>query len=619
MRRTLAFLTAVAVLSLIPCERATLATAPQPAAAAARSVGPRTVGGDLTVLDPPSGATYDLSLFGVPDGLEVFDLGDAVDGQPLERILHVSGGLRPYQYISGALRPNLIATGDAPEFNPDFIALSAAGVVSGTLQVGGFVGEFFFDVNIVDASGTVLSVVYRINFVDEFSEPFRFAQDDLGDAQQGLNYAARIQALNGDLDLDTNASTARFSLVPDSADIGGQALERLEEIGLTLNADGTLYGRPLQGGTLTFTVHAEDALGATALSFDGGSDDQTFSLEIETLGTASSTFYADHCLLRGTLARNRRDSFSLRGTVDMGGQLLAQLAGTPITVRFGGGKYVSADPGGRPYGRTFRGILDARGAARVVVQDDPFTEAFEGFRFSALVRQNGRVSVNVSGADLFEAVNADTLIQEPIHNLIVEVAFGNALHCEAVSMPTQVTFSPYQLRYSLQGKGELGLPLAGIFQTSAVLGRDEGTFEGNRGNNWLVHFAAAPRFGIDGSDLSGASNATFRFGRNYDSSQSVDLDNLFHEEAVTLNTDRPVFRFARPKNDPGRVLIVMLHTILYRHSVRTVLLREDQTGIPQAQSSAEADVLQFELQAGSANGACSRPLFPFGKRWSHLP
>lgn len=595
------------------------AAAPKSATAhapAPRTAGPRNVGGDLRFLDPPSDSTdysATLGMLGVPDGLDVFDLGDAAPGERIERVMHVAGGLKPYRFSSGNLRTLLIDEfGDDPDANPDFISITDAGVVTGILD--GVSGELFFDVSVVDAGGAVILAVFRINFVDEFD--LRFAQENLAGAQLGLNYATRIQTLGGDLNFDTFESTARFNVVPDSIDLGGQALDQLTEIGLTLSADGTLYGRPLQTGTLTFSVHAEDATDTEALSFAGGVGDQTFTVEIEDMAFAGSTFYCDGCIIRGTLARSGRDSIQVRGMADFAGQLLANLAGTPITLRVGAGR----NRDGTPCGRTFSAVLDARGNAKKIVPDDPFTDENEAYSFRATVRANGRVSLNVTGTDLYEAVNADTLIEEPLNTVVLEVAFGNALHCEAVSALTKVTQNPYQLVYFLAAKGEQGQPLAGIFQTWKLKGRDIGQFVGNRGTAWTIFFSAAPRFGIDGSDLTGSGSATFRIGRNYDSSATAEPGNAFYEESVTLNTTRPqTYRYLRPKDGTEEITQATFQPFAFRHNVATSYIRDDVSGIPQAIVSGTPEVLQFEVEIGSARGATSRRLFPLSRAYYEHP
>ena len=69
-----------------------------------------------------------------------------------------------------------------------------------------------------------------------------------------------------------------FQIADGSVLVNGAAISRLEDAGLSLSTDGTLFGRPMPSTDIKFTVLARDTAGHGAISRDGTVPNQTFTI-----------------------------------------------------------------------------------------------------------------------------------------------------------------------------------------------------------------------------------------------------------------------------------------------------------------------------------------------------
>lgn len=572
---------------------------PNDARAAAKGKGrpqasPREIGGPLRFLDPDFIGTLpsDLITFGIDDtGISYFELGDIATGEPFERMIHIAGGNAPYQIVVTAF---VEVIGGSAVSVTDEIALSDAGVVTGE-YIGG-ADEIFFDVRVVDSVGVELTGIFHL-LVDTTGS-FRFAQDRLAGAQLGLNYVTRIQTVNN------GGDPVVFNVEAGTITLGGGDIDDLEEIGLTLNADGTLYGRPLQTGTLEFTCVADDGFGGLAVDYKNIGDlFQVFTVEIEDMTQAMSTVMLFTAEIKGRLEKVQTDSVAIKGILDLNGQLLANLAGHPVTLRIGGGPAGT----GAPYGRTYSAIVNGTGKAKSdALGDDGEGEEIVIDKFTFSLNAKGFFSAKVKATDLLAAVNAENLTDGDDVRIYIEIAIGRLLAVEALEMPAHVTATRYDMRFALNRQAQKGQPLAGGCQGFAVAATDVGAGGLNPGDKYVLRFFGAPRFGIDGSDLGGTGSATLRLGDGFEQSMSLDT-----------STPRPIFKREKGSDEP--VIEFRLDPKGMRHFATTQKVLEDDTAFPLASESSEPYGLQIELDAGSLSCATTVLMFPNRSKWQNKP
>jgi hypothetical protein len=154
-------------------------------------------------------------------------LFSGVQDQAYTGSLSASGGTAPYTFslVSGSLPPGL--------------ALASGGAVSGTPTSG---GHFTFTVQAVDANAFSGSqpVVLDVAF-----PPLDLTPATLPDGQVYQAYAQAITVANG-------TAPYRYRVITGALPAA-----------FTLSSDGQLSGAPLQAGTSTFAVQADDAVGAS--------------------------------------------------------------------------------------------------------------------------------------------------------------------------------------------------------------------------------------------------------------------------------------------------------------------------------------------------------------------
>lgn len=150
-------------------------------------------------------------------------LPEARVGSPYEASLAASGGSAPLRYALEGLAPGLtyeIGTGE----------------LRGSATQG---GDYEVRAKVVDARGLQDLRVYALHVIPSLDVTTRA----LPPAQVGAAYSARLEV-------------AALSLPVQWTLVGGAL-----PAGLTLAADGTLYGTPSSVGTASFTVQARDARG----------------------------------------------------------------------------------------------------------------------------------------------------------------------------------------------------------------------------------------------------------------------------------------------------------------------------------------------------------------------
>jgi hypothetical protein len=153
-------------------------------------------------------------------------LPNATAGTSYSQTFTVTGGIAPYTWSvpSGTL--------------PSGLALSAAGVLSGTPTQG---GRLDFTVRVTDASGSFTTKAFTLTVS---VGALTITTDSLPNGTAGSAYSQAVAATGG--------------IPPYTWTVPPGALQS----GLALSAAGLLSGTPTQGGTFNFTLRVTDASGS---------------------------------------------------------------------------------------------------------------------------------------------------------------------------------------------------------------------------------------------------------------------------------------------------------------------------------------------------------------------
>ncbi|HSE96724.1 MAG TPA: putative Ig domain-containing protein [Blastocatellia bacterium] len=154
--------------------------------------------------------------------------------EPYSTQLLAADGRPPYTWsiVSGSLPPGL--------------SLSASGLISGTPQVA---GNFLFTVRAADTAGGSATASYSLGILNDV-EPLRIlSTGDLTEGKTGVDYTHQLLFAGGRAPRTWSVATG--SLPP----------------GLQVDFEfGTIFGKPTQVGTFTFTMQLRDATPTTVTS-----------------------------------------------------------------------------------------------------------------------------------------------------------------------------------------------------------------------------------------------------------------------------------------------------------------------------------------------------------------
>jgi hypothetical protein len=520
-----------------------LATADARGQSGSRAATARSVGTNLRISNPfllpgqdgnfPSGG----DVAGDPDG---FDLGDACIGSQVVRYLSGLGGVQPYAFTSA----NVGSFG---------LALNPSGKVTGTAVAlaGSTTG---FTAVLTDAASKTRTGFFRLNSLTYPPGTFRFAMDRLPTAQAGHDYITNLEAI-GD-----PGNPPVFSVVAGSISLAGipQTGATLETFGLTLFTDGTLAGRPLVAGTLTFTARA--ARGAQLASNRAGTAvDQPLSLTIEAETIVQSVLATSASSVKGTLNSTFRNKASFQFYLNTEGRSNAEFANTKFIFRFGGATFTTTlDAAGQSRSGSLRVKLDStRGTMKVDLLDQDFGALF------ALSGVPGRA--NITG--------------------VVEIELGSTfIGTEAISFDTRVKNGRYDMHNRLGKERQLG----GLFQIVALKAKDFGN-----DTAFKVDFLISHVKGNTTLEFGDGRNATVRIGPKYSQDITLTRNRGFApiSKTVSLKIDT--------KHKKGQLI--------------TRPLSSSDTGIPPGSSGQpQTFLLGIDVHTTSLDmsGEASRRIFP---------
>jgi hypothetical protein len=430
----------------------------------------------------------------LPSG--VYDLGDACYGSAVNRYITMAGGVRPYSFQSPDLL-NFLLRGNSTTNSS--LTLGASGELLGTIAQNVIPPPIVFTVIGVDSTGSMqqtISATFQLNVMLAGGGQFHFAVDNVNNGQVGLNYISCVETMGG-------VGTVNVSVIPNTLTVNGVARGTtggLETIGLSMSRDGTIYGKPLEAGLVSFKAHATDSLNRIAKDRTNTVPDQVVTFNLEPNQLASVDMTMTQLSIRGDTGKNNKDTVKFKGLVNVRGAQTNGFRFSIFTLRIG------------PV--SFSGQFDVKG--NVVNRQNKKIINADGSQFRAKIDSHrGILTGNISKATIVNILSSATTITD--HGSAV-FAGGMALSANVVAADT-MKFSTKKrgtkigLDYQL---GKLGQPLAGGFQILSVAGKDGKTITGTPGDAWFVKFLAVPRFGIDtNAGLDALSSITVRIGTNF--------------------------------------------------------------------------------------------------------
>jgi hypothetical protein len=502
---------------------------------------------------------------GIPNG---YDMGDVQVGAPFTRFVSAQGGFLPYTYEIAPLLGSAANVG-GPGIPPIIPALDRTGKLSGLITE--FTGSSLrYYISVTDFIGTSPSGLFKFNLIPT-GQAHRFAVSQLPAADLAHNYFTNFETIGGQ-------GAVSFSVTAGSIRAAGNAVEKLETLGLALSSDGTLYGRPLVQGDISFTLRGLDGAGVPALNRQGSAVDSTFLVQVANNTAASSELAGFSCQINGSLSKLGADTFSYSGLLDTKGDTAAVLAGSPFVVRVNGAK--------------FSGTFDDKGKVQASIEGGGLLKA-------SYSPQSGSLQIKLSGVDLTTPLGAASFTTRTTQNVVLLVEAGALRASEVLTAKVRVGGSRYQLDYAL---GKRGASSAGAFQIISVGGSDNKAGDGTR---WKARFIAVPR-GIDGATaadaISNGGSVTMRLG--FDFQQTVD---------VALKSVR--LEFKATDKDPG-IFRLLLDPERFIHRLETNVLTETDTGISPATGALDPlGVFPLGMDLTGFRGETGRIIAPNRNRW----
>jgi len=477
-----------------------------------------------------------------PDG---FELGDVANTVSFERGISTLGGVRPTKITSVNLA-NSAGGG---------IFLDENGILFGKASLA---GSFAFNATVKDARGSERTGYFRMNSLTPAAGDFRFAMNRVANAQVGQDYVTKVEAISPE------GGFPFYSVVPGSVILNGVARTDLEFNGFTLFDDGTLAGRPIIAGTMTFTARATKA-GIKARNRAGTAEDQTFTMTIEAESAMQSQIATTQMTLKGDYSNPTRGQISYKAQLQTGDRALGDFSGSLFIFRIAG--------------TTFSTTLDSFGQQR-----------FGDVRVK-LSATKGEIQVTVRNVDTAILFPQGTIASRGGKTVTVQIDLGSKFrYVEALETSATSNRNRFQLSYRLGKQTVLG----GLYQITRIQAAE--FFEGTA---YRVYF-------IQSGILSNPASQTG------DGSVKVFLGGTFSQTV-------PLFR-GKAKIPPDGVRSVLIANKTRRGKLETYPLTQTETGIPKpSNSNGAAQTFYMGLDINTPtiflSGDSVQTIFPFfGRR-----
>jgi hypothetical protein len=528
-----------------------------------------------------------------PTDPDVFDLGDACYGSVITRHVNATGGVRPYTFSSDNLSDIVKNSGSS-------LKLSATGLLVGTVSPA-VSSPLSFNVTVADSYGTdpnTRTGIFRINLFQGSLDIFRFAMDTIPGGQLGRSYAAKLETIGGQTPI-------KFNFVAGSLSINGvnqgASATLLNDLGIAVFEDGTVAGRPLKTGTISFAVQAVDSLGRIAKNRTNTAENQTIAVVMENSDVTSTDLTTFSCIIKGDRNKPGKHSIKYKGLINTYGLTdNFRIANNPLDFRVGEKTFNQTNP--------FTGqkvaFYDTHSTVKALLGDGTQVN-------SKLNVRNGQLAVNIGATNVEDAVEASGLSNNQIKRLVLQINIGEIIaSSELLDFQVSVSGSKFQLTYSL---GKTGKPLAGAFQLISVKGKDQRDLAGREGDAWSLRFLAIPRFDIDWQPgLTSVNSVVVRLGYHFSHTVTASYLNVSGNGGVQYVNKLEKFGVKKIKTDP----------VKYIHQVQTWPISFRETAVPPAKYSDGGLALPFgfDIYRSGDNtnfiGEGARPISPMASNWT---
>jgi len=426
--------------------------------------------------------TNQLRFTNAKDGSGDRDLGDVVLGGSFTRFARAAGGLPPYSFSSPTTRTfgidrfvgTLLVSG-AVDFSG-----KVSGVLGTALAPTVTLGDLRFDVKVVDqAVGTAGVTEVFVLKLDQ-TGVFKFAVgSDLGSTPRFADFQTVIETINGKGNITYAVSAVS----------GITGVTSLSDVGLFIDRNGKIFGKPYLAGTLTFTVEATDSRGLKAASRAGTGSSQAFSLVIEPSVDINSDIVVQKATVKYDQVKSAKkagDSVQISGLLNVKGAKVSDFTGKKFSTQIGNfaSTEVTLDGKGKTADKAVNKV-----ASVSVSTKGTFKASYKGLNISALF---ATPAVADKASQTYATVVALS---------------GSVSGVEALVYSAKGTFPKQQLSYAL---GKNAAP-AGAFLITSVKGKN------NKDGNATAYTAGF--IGLPGSstaktagNFTGAAGASVSIG-----------------------------------------------------------------------------------------------------------
>jgi hypothetical protein len=210
-------------------------------------------------------------------GANVRDLGDIACGSnvPVTFYLRASGGMPPYifqapkgYFVSYENEAYYVPSNTSNINNGALMSANYSNTFSVTQPSQNLsalpAGKISLTCTVADSSWAPVTgapnthaETFNLNVTQDAT--FRFASDKLCDAQTYSSYVDKIRVINGSPPYYFFVNNITLNGQPVEPENNDSGTGYLESVGLSLAADGTIFGRPYKAGTLQFDVYCEDS------------------------------------------------------------------------------------------------------------------------------------------------------------------------------------------------------------------------------------------------------------------------------------------------------------------------------------------------------------------------
>lgn len=400
------------------------------------------------------------------DGSKDRDLGDAVAstagsaGGAIFRLVRAKGGLQPYTFLSKDAQLQSAGTLST-------LKLLSNGILSGNLSVANIPAlgskAIRFDVTVTDStvgSGTSKTDKFRLSFFN--TTKYRFAVDKLSDGVLFTSYSEVVSVING------SDTPIKFTAANVKLDGTGQA-NGLEDVGLNLNADGSLYGIPLKSGTLTFECTATSKGGTKAAGRDGTGTFQKITIKLLGSKVLNSIIAASNITIKTGFGAGK-DGVTYKGNINLQNVALSAFSGKTLNFRVAGYSAPTA-------------TFDGKGKATTAKGSSPSA--------AGAISTKGSLGYKVSKDSIDLGTNST--------RLAVEFRIGETI---LASETLNFSSKPAKVGRTLTYKGGAGSDLDGSFLLTSVQGADDKAATGDAWKAAFIGRLPANGFTIDTSKVA---------------------------------------------------------------------------------------------------------------------